>query len=96
MKTIYEPVRVIALQSCEIYPSMRAAADSVPGARVECISRACARKRNFAGGLCWRYAADMLGRAAREGKTLRQVCDEELARIAVRTVYGGAKYYDSP
>ena len=90
-RKIFPPRRVIALQTCQIFGSMKEAAEAVPGARVDSISRACTGERKFAAGLCWRYADEILTRAATEGKTVRAVCDAELVRIAMRTIYGGVK-----
>lgn len=82
---------VVHLQTCRVYDSLTEAAAAVRGASPDTISRCCYGERNRAGGGCWRFADEMLTRAAEEGKTLRQVCDAELARIAMQIVYGGAK-----
>lgn len=79
---------VIALQNCRIYDSLTEAAAAVSGARPETICRCCYEERNHAGGFSWRFAEDIMQRAAEQNKTLRAVCDEELARIAMRSVYG--------
>lgn len=83
--------KVVMLQTCSIFDSLTAAAAAVKGASPAGITRACTGERIFSGCACWRYADELLARAAEESKTLRQVCDEELAKVAVRAVYGGAK-----
>lgn len=84
--------KVILLQTCSIYDSLTEASKAVKGARVDTISGCCNRKRESAAGCVWRYADEMLERAAEQGKTLRKVCDEELTAIAVRTIYGVTQY----
>lgn len=79
---------VIALQTCRVYDSLTEAAASVKGARTDTICRCCYEERNHAGGYSWRFADEIMQRAAEQGKTLRAVCDEELARIAMRSIYG--------
>lgn len=82
---------VIALQTCRVYDSLTEAAASVKGARTDTICRCCYEERNHAGGYSWRFADEIMQRAAEQGKTLRAVCDEELARIAMRSIYGGLR-----
>lgn len=79
---------VICLQTCTIFDSLTEAAAAVKGARTDTICRTCYGERNHAGGVSWRFADEIIQRAAEEGKTIRQVCDAELARIAMRSVYG--------
>lgn len=79
---------VICLQTCRVYDSLTEAAASVKGANISAICLTCYGERNHAGGVSWRFADEIMQRAAETGKTVREVCDMELARIAMRSVYG--------
>lgn len=84
--------KVISLQDARIYESITAAAAAVPAARMECIVRCCARERSKAGGLTWRYLDELLdkyldGLADSDCAPLREICDRELAELAVNIIY---------
>ena len=86
--------KVISLQDARIYESITAASAAVPAARPECIVRCCARERSMAGGLTWRYLDELLdkylaGLADSDKAPLREICDRELAGLAVNIIYGG-------
>lgn len=78
--------RVICLQTGLIYESMTDAAAAVPAAQLSGIQRVCKGERQTAGGMTWRYLDELLARSDKR-KSLRQICDDELARIAISTMY---------
>lgn len=80
--------RVICLQDAQIYDSLTIAAGSVPAASPAGIQRCCTGERNFSGGRSWRYLDDIVGRYSGQ-LTLREMCDRELAAIALQVVYNG-------
>lgn len=80
--------RVICLQDAQIYDSLKVAAGSVPGASMAGIQRCCIGDRNFSGGRSWRYLDDIVSKYAGI-LTLREMCDRELAAIALKVVYTG-------
>lgn len=84
--------KVISLQNALIYDSITAASAAVPAARPECIVRCCARERSSAGGLTWRYLDELLdkyigGLIDSEKAPLREICDRELAAMAIDIIY---------
>lgn len=88
--------KVISLQDARIYGSITAAAAAVPAARPECIVRCCARERSTAGGLTWRYLDELLdkylgGLIDSDKAPLREICDRELAAMALNIIYGARR-----
>lgn len=88
--------KVICLQNALIYDSITAASAAVPAARPDCIVRCCARDRNTAGGLTWRYLDELLdkylgGLATSDKAPLREICDRELAAMAMDIIYGNRR-----
>lgn len=82
---------VVLLQTCEIFNSLTEAAAAVHLADPSSICRCCYGERTTAGGVVWRFADEIMQKAACEGKTLRQVCDEELLNIAHKVLYAQAR-----
>lgn len=81
--------KVICLQDGAVYESLAAAA-AAAGVDSAAIHRVCNRQRPFAAGLTWRYLDELLVPST-QNMSLRQICDRELAGMAIGIIYNAGR-----